>query len=896
MKKLKNIFYFALLGIVGASCSDDFQSRQEDLNDDYLTLNLEIPDEVVVQTRAASANEGQINNLGVYIFNSDGSRLLQYSTVGVNKNAASVGLSATAKGQAKKVYLVANPTTGLSTNPASVTALEALTVAAVNGAVPSGASDYFVMSGSANVGANVSSTSVNLTRLAAKVAVTTTSVDSYIIEGFEIHNPATAANIGGPINKTFESNSNAVVSVSGAGETNPVYIYPTLSAKGSDTDKAFVIIKAKNAQGVTSYYRLNLSTSNTNVLNIESNHYIQIVITGVKADGYATAAEAAQHPEVQGSSMTAEIHDHASGVFSMISDGTRELGAPAEIQWIPSSLNATFTVKCYSHTDADMDTPVVVKQQTGQDWVTLNETPTKEETSSENNVGNDLDNPGHRYTYTLSLVDNKVPVWESVAEIKVTWLGLERNILVKFDTDFSPENILKTTKLSIGGTAINADYWDFIANKNNGAKLAGADVAAMGNGMDRSNGFHFPMQNDGKDYVYDLTFDKDKFNGNITGITATTTGDNDLSTAVKWTPNSDKSSGKLTYTKNETYKYSYSIGKITFKVSFTEGSVTRTANIEVPVYHTGFFWGSGNSWLYYEVVKLAGTGNSQYWLDRNIGATSRLNYVENSNGQLGVSGAKGSLVAVGKHGGKYESPTINDGTICPTGFHVPTKTEWDAVRTSSNFRTEQETLDNTTVYATYFISPDDKAGKIYFPKARFKNDGNDAGDDASGYYWSRTESLGLEKDQIGNWVNVLYLSGASNTWINGDVEKHAMSVRAVAGNASEAKETKTTLSFNVKGATHVYIYDGTPGNGLFTFPGKAICTAQTAKDNTVVNFSYTTTKPSTSTLKVYLVNVDNSGKITVYSDNGKSSAKEATGIDYKLGATYYVSGNKTVRQ
>lgn len=894
MKNIKNILYITVLGLVGASCSDELQTSNSGIEGDFLTLNFEIPDEVVVQSRAVATNEGKLNNLGVYIFNSDGSKLLQYSAVNPSSgNTASVGLTAEAKGSAKLVYVVANAA-GLNESPANRATLEALTVNAVNGVVPSGVNDYFVMSGTANVGANVSTTPVNLTRLAAKVTVEG-NLSNYSLTGFQVHNAADKAFIGVPATNAFAENGTSTVVSASTGVDNPVYVYPSQSegVSSADTKKTFVIVKAKNAQtNVESYYRLNLTGNGKDPLDLQPNHHVQVVITSIKGDGYPSVEEAAQNPD-KGNNITATIHDHATGVYSMITDGTRELGSPDEILWSGSS--ASFTVKWFSHTAADMDVAPVVELVSGTDWLTLS-TP-NDDTVADPSATGDTPNTGKKVTYTLTLNGN-APAWDTEAEIKITWKGLERIVKVIYNAEFDPQTVFKSTTLSISGTS-EGNYWSFLKEK-----LQGADKNAMGENKVRNDGFHFPMYYDGgKTYTYALEFKSDLFGDGITSVTAKVRGDAPLTTNVVWTPdNSDKTKGSLTFTNGnaESNKYVYATGEIDFNVNFTKGTEAKSAVVTVPVYHTGLFWNNTNTsygntgWYYYEVVPVIGSDKkTYYWLDRNIGATSCLNYVEASK-PAGKEEAKGEQMAIGSYG-SYSSPTIND-EMCPKGFHVPTKTEFDKLRGSSNFVTEQENVEATdgngtvSTYTTFFNSSNAKVGRVYFPKAKFWNNSIQAGDDASGYYWSRTESSGLEKDQIGHWVNALYMSGGSNTWINGDVEEHRMSIRAIAGDASSATETKKTISLNVVGATHVYIYDTTPGNGLFTFPGKAVCTAQAAEKNTKINFSYTTTS-STDNLMVYLVNVADDGTVTVYSENGKKSASKAEGIKYQQGYTYTANKN-----
>lgn len=900
MKTIKNILYISVFGLL-AACSDDIKSPVAEQEGDYLTLDIEVPEEILVESRAVANHEGDLMNLDVYIFNSDGTTLLQHESVtGSSKTILINDKVKEEKNSNRLVYVVANAS-GMPSNPANVTEIRNAEVNASNGAVPSGKDDYFVMSGSGILGAKSSYINVYITRLAAKISVLQgTGVQGFTIEGFEVHNPASKAYVGAPENQStnkFGVNSNYTVESAGIAENNPVYVYPSQSAEGADLSKAYVIVKAKNnSTGNSSFYRLNLinninNNNNNTPLHIQPNHYIKITINNIKGEGYANASEAANHPELQGTAVEADIHDHAPGVYSMISDGIRELGTPDEIIWTTGN-SQTFTVKWYSGNSTDMTEKPKIEQLTGKSWVVCSYVENSETSTGDNDYYNsDKDHAGYKRTYRLDFVEG-APAWNTSAQFKVSWKGLERIIKVNYNIVFDPQTVLSISKAVFGGVTID-NYWNFL-NQTGSPVAYGARAADMGDNKDRSNGFHFPMYYDGgKDYSYELTFNETKFNNEITNVTATVTKAEDPLNNVSWTINNDKKSGTLSWEYDSDNKYTYATGTITFTIYYkkNQNDVTST-DISFPIYHTGFFWPDGaDNYLYYEVVPMGG----KFWLDRNIGAKSCMNYVEYSSATdfAGNKNSKGTLYAIGE-AHPYGSPTI-DHSMCPTGFHVPNKTEFDAVRTSSAFVTEQVTEGSTLVYATFYKTSG-KMGNIYFPKSKYENGTNPMGDDASGYYWSSSESSGLEKDQKGCWVNALYMSGASNTWINGEVgeNKHKMSVRAIAGTPAEAVETKKTISLNVQGATHVYIYDKDPGNGLFTFPGKAVCTPEAANKKTKTNFSYTVTKDP-SNFKVYLVNVAADGKITVYSDNRETKASTATGIDYVQGATYSVSDNKTVK-
>lgn len=341
------------------------------------------------------------------------------------------------------------------------------------------------------------------------------------------------------------------------------------------------------------------------------------------------------------------------------------------------------------------------------------------------------------------------------------------------------------------------------------------------------------------------------------------------------------------------------------------------------LYHTGFFHydekEDENKYLYYEVVPCG----SIHWLDRNIGARSCQMYVDNGSETLSVGNKEAvgyyyTIATIGTWNSAIDSdPKLDDSKICPPGYHIPNVTEWDDLRLSTNFTSSQLTESGKSYVANYYVSKDG-AGKIYFPKGRYYNYGSTAnktigdimvpvwdsnkisGDNGSGYYWTRTPSSGLEKQQIGQWLKVLNISGASNTYVNGNVQFDRMNVRCVAGKEA-APENSYSINFNVKGATHVYLYtidDKGNKNGVFTFPGKAIGNQKTVdglgyskpedynSDNGYLHFSYTSSVPADD-LFVLFTYVTDDNKITIISQNEASTLKDALGYNVRVGYNYY---------
>ncbi len=293
----------------------------------------------------------------------------------------------------------------------------------------------------------------------------------------------------------------------------------------------------------------------------------------------------------------------------------------------------------------------------------------------------------------------------------------------------------------------------------------------------------------------------------------------------------------------------------------------------IDVYHTGFFHlvaprgttGSPIShavtnknkypdagWYYYEVRSFG----DRLWLDRNIMAKGSGMEIQNTSGQSIVSNravpfnpnAAGGYFKPAKWVPKGNVEDNIYSELCPPGFRIPTTNEWDIIRNSSAFVTTQATAGGSTFYRAYVN--DIYGNKIFLPKVGYQTtsgpdgySGTRTGDSRAGYYWTRSEAHGLEKNQIGNWLQALMLQGESNVYMNGEVSKYGMQIRAI--DDAAIQNNTETFGFNVIGATHVYIYDATEPwtaadfldktvvdaakNGLMPWPGQEIGNAKTMR-------------------------------------------------------------------
>ncbi|MCH5237436.1 MAG: hypothetical protein J1E95_06500, partial [Muribaculaceae bacterium] len=277
---------------------------------------------------------------------------------------------------------------------------------------------------------------------------------------------------------------------------------------------------------------------------------------------------------------------------------------------------------------------------------------------------------------------------------------------------------------------------------------------------------------------------------------------------------------------------------------------------------------------------------NMYWLDRNIGAKNNKMYVDNGSHLESEKGLGGLYYTVAT-AVSYDTPMIDMG-MCPRGYHIPSTSEWNNLRLSSDFVSRFETDDKGSTYmSTYFDTNDPKIGKVYFPKGCFLNDTGsglkssrfseepNSGDNSSGYYWTATEAPGKEKEQMGNWLRALYINGASTSYMDGSILDHQMYVRCVSGTKVPPQDNNY-ISFNVHNVTHVYLFDEN-GSALYTFPGKPV---GTSKSSVKWQYFYCTTSADKSNLRVIFTNVDEKGNVTIFTKNGNSFDNDKTYFDF----------------
>ena len=747
-----------------------------------------------------------------------------------------------------------------------------------------------------------------------------TAIKSSILAGY-LSTPDSKEYCGSPVS-TYKFSNDV--------ENNQfVYTHPTLT--GDNEGKTFIIVKA-NYQKKDYFYRLDFkqkkpkqgSTTGEEeemYLDLLPNHWYQVMIESVDGPGYSSPEEASKHPL---SLITYDIHDHAPIIYNMISDGMRELGVTHEVTYNNGVIEDEkwsekyIDIKCFSKYDSEMTSlPEGLTIISEDEWLEISDP----EITDANLIGtgseSDPNHTGRVFRYKLRF-KKTAELGTLNSDITVAWKGLTRKIPVTWERSFSGSDLCKV-KLRIYNEENElqeeiTDYWGFLASKEEGSNYSGAGLwgisPSKNNGKIRNQGLHFPVMygDPGKtnearwryEYEVDMTALKDydfewkakiegdptildhvKINGSST-LSGTHQMNDNLIFTITRPGNAYTNSGSVD---GETNDYTYGTGKfilnVTTKPKADEPGSRLSNEYSFDLYHTGFFHKDPqteradpkdpDNYYYYEVVPIQGAVRMRYWLDRNLGAKSSGMYIEATGGTAyyGDSDAAGGYYKVADYN-KYNDPTMIT-TVAPPGYRIPQQKVWDAMKNSDRFHTEV----NGNHFESYYETINSKIGKVYFPKAMMMENSSKLGESRAGYYWTRTASTGTEKEEIGRWLKMLMISGSSTSYINGNVVTYKASVRCI--NDIPDNNTPKRTSFNVNGATHVYLYkknsDGTKV-ATTTWPGHVIGNYSTM-ENGWFNFSFESTDFDPSELYVIFNFVDANGIIhTISKETIKDPSKQ----------------------
>lgn len=903
---------FLLLSV--ASCTDEeIGSRlpkDGELVEMTFILNVAQTEDVAL-TRAVTS-ENAVTELTLLVFPSqdDDAVLEQIQRVSEfteTNNSYRFTIQLEASASEKYIYIVANANdklTDISKGSTTLAEVRAITSNIVSGET------NLVMSGvkqSAIPGIGLVAEDFVLNRNTAKVTVENAEGISLRLGEFQLRNGSEEGQILAGAETDAANAPQGTATIGQSDPTKPLYTYPSSSAS-----QPFLVVSGTD-NSVTSWYRINLKSTEGSYFSLLPNHHYEVKITKVNGKGYDSADEAAKHDP---SGIVAEIYDHQPTVYNMVTDGSQELGVSDTIEiGAQAKATAKFSIKYYPGTPTDLKVEVDTKDDY---WLALDNSDGYPTTETLDNTNGDYTETGTLYTYRAKTKIENLSGDDRYGHILVSAGGLSRVVVVKQVEEFLNDqfgtisltvkeytrdddwDVTSTTEL---GTYKN--YWDFIRGRDDGNPLYGITPEDMG-GKIRTEGFHAPMS-DFLQFVYTFTLPNETSSSAYSNVSwkvelaegyedkllfwegdNSPVGDGVTIDNASFLTGTSLNGQSFTFTNKlldmqkpdgsivtDAYRY----GKDAFKIVLTNNTTGRTTTLSYDLYHTGVFAyddGEGThqtggendqGWYYYEVIQM---GNN-YWLDRNLGAKSSGYYMQDGDG--------GSLLGDGdwpmrdnSAGGLYsiaDAPTGTEPNIiddmCPKGFRIPYMSEYNALVADPKFHNEYIVNTGGDYWCSYYES--DK-GSVYFPKNRMYYGGQAAGDANAGYYWTRTAALGASGSERGYWLQFMKFSGSNASagryriWPTNDSNnKNGMSVRCVY--ASRVVERSYNIEFYVKGYTHVFLYND-DGNGNHTFlnswPGDMIAIYDDSSLSMYHTFAYSSVTEYTG-LKVVFNIVDSSGNV-----------------------------------
>ncbi|MCH5222907.1 MAG: hypothetical protein J1E82_02610 [Muribaculaceae bacterium] len=855
MKFYKNIKIYSLMLILTSlfiiSCKDEIEHQPLMMTDDSLEINFIIPEIEHILTRGDQNNgEKLINSLTILIFNETGNKIVQRydlpsSHLDNIKSQILKGNTFSFKMPVEinvkeepggVIYALANTiskednedwiedfTTGTDK---SIEDLEKITVDRHYG-IDNG----FIMTGKKK-GFESREVNIVLKRSMGKISVKDVSNSSlFSLEGYTVVNTASLGYIAAAQleDKFITENAEIKVTAGKVEENNSVrwdcYVLPTKTysvANDISSVTTFIIIEGIY-NGEKGYYAIPLYTDNEEIyknnngdkyLDILPNYWYEIELNNIKGPGYSSFKEAVDNPENPENpeiDYSVSVHDQATAITSMISDGIRELGVTSEIEMPANSdKGAEFYVKCYSSIDKEeseeKESNRIPNAEiiSGEDWIEIAtlyngvEIPHKmnsyDITNSE--FVSEKDNEAVYWKFAILYNKNGVPSVDREAFVRITWCGLERFVKVVYksnNTANQSSNLIEATLYIVDpanqtsfGSSIPS-YFDYIQNNLYGTK----DGEIKGERI-RNAGFHFPMPVMNKtydkylEYEYEIDFSNLPNKNQIENVIISVSGDDFFKDNLVWEPTNNNYKGWLKLEDGQNNSYEYALGEITFKIEYNKNSKLKEQSFTFDLYHTGFFYDCGrlnenfNGLFYYEVVPIKGKDNeTYYWLDRNLLAASSLMSVDYADKIIGDSKSIGGFFRISNYDKSTGSSSLLSG-ICPPGYHIPSQEEWNQLELT----TAQITQDGEDIWSTFIVSEDSRAGKIYFPKGRcyFNDNTSDLdkiidkanfGEIATGYYW--TSEIPEEEKQTG-----MILKGSTMEFSSFAINQYKMNVRCIA--------------------------------------------------------------------------------------------------------------------
>lgn len=757
-----------------AGCSDDNEPIPSDAGTEgeapsELTLTLSVPDAEVVNIGTRAADDPAITSVTVFCYDKTGTtgRYLEHTTLTSGWQTAGAGYKITVPihKDTKSVHLVVNANVGANDkNPTDIV---------------SNNSDAGIMWGRADLKDIIAKgSSITMLRNTANVSVTN-AAKNFTFSGFTVTGTSdrgTVAPQGWTYNPAAPTIPSGAAASTGAvihGASDGIRVFETLADETKPgTTEEFItrsrIIIEGTYNGVKGYYTVAFRTRSGYAgsevpgnyhyapIDIIRNHHYIVNIKEVRAQGYATIADAMKaEPDNR---IAVMITDKTPEITDIIADRDYMLGVSDDVNVAWDETNPKISIATNWVNPSGGKPYEVTVSGSAMQWVTLANITDDGGTVTDYGTQNGANVT--TYVVTVPILQNANSNLSREAELTIRVGDLTRTVkIIQGGRNYKRDPLRAVTVTGLPGATIT-NWFDFVDNTCKG--LLPTD--SYDNKV-RNEGLIFPAVP-----AYTLTYYIPKLSG-------------DRNPAIS----GNFSYSEVTYSGKPHYKVT---ADITAAPNITIGEFTvmnsTGSTIRYPLYQTGYLHelksstntyqledGAINGWFYYEVVRVG----SSYILDRNLGASSNKPYIST---YAGFKNNKNAIGAYFKISTEKSSSYNNPKTIIPSlgvsNFQIPTEdqvTSWGIVTTNVS-----GTAGELSYVAT--VNTSGQYAKVYIPHGGYY-EASSPKYETHANIWTRTllsgtQGFGTNSPEFGYWYRYLDIYGRKITFSNMRIANRAASL------------------------------------------------------------------------------------------------------------------------